>query len=271
MCVALLRRGMEELFDQAELPAAADKGRLEARGPQRPASEAHDADGAVQVHALGLALELVRPGALVHDGRVGGPPGGVLHVHRPGRGQRLYPRGCVHDVPGDHPLPFGPNRHRGLAGHYARPDAKLRHAHVLPERGDGLREIERRPDGSLGIVLLGGGGAPDRHDGVPDEFLNRSTVAGDQSTASVKVAGKELPDLLRIARLRQPGEPDQVCEQHRNEAALGSARVQGGGLCGCSGGSPNRARGPAFIAELGLRGDRGPAGGTNSHERRTAL
>ena len=54
------------------------------------------------------------------------------------------------------------------------------------ERADGVDELERGPDGALGIVLVCGRGAPDGHHRVADELLDRAAVAADHvaSTSS---------------------------------------------------------------------------------------
>ena len=48
---------------------------------------------------------------------------------------------------------------------------------VLPERAHRLDQLEPRPDGPLGVVLARHGCAPDGHDRVADELLERAAVA----------------------------------------------------------------------------------------------
>ena len=81
-------------------------------------------------------------------------------------------------------------------------------------------EVERRPDGPLGVVLLRDRRAPDRHHRVADELLHRAAVALDHVRARVEVAREELARLLGVAGLGGGGEADEVGEQHRDEAPL---------------------------------------------------
>ena len=156
----------------------------------------------------------------------------------PGFGRRLDARGRVDEVAGDHALVRGAERHRGLARQDAGAGAKQR-----VELGDRGREVERRPDGPLGVVLLRDGRAPDGHHGVADELLDRAAVALDHRAGDVEVAAQELARVLRVASLGGGGEPDEVDEQHRDEAALGGSRSLCGGRC-------RRGRGDGTVAEL---------------------
>ena len=112
--------------------------------------------------------------------------------------------------------------------------------------GDGRDELEAGPDRSLGVVLLGDRGPPDRHDGVADELLDDAPVAADDGAGELEVAREELPHLLRVALLGERREADEVAEQHRDVAKLsrrkrallcihligthGRAGLSGGGL-----------------------------------------
>ena len=86
-------------------------------------------------------------------------------------------------------------------------------------------ELERGPHRPLGVVLLRDRRAPDGHHGVADELLDRAAVALDHRPRAVEVAREQLAHLLRVARLRQRREADQVGEQHRDQAALGDRGV----------------------------------------------
>ena len=90
-----------------------------------------------------------------------------------------------------------------------------------PEVPDGVDQLEGGPDGALGIVLVGDGRTPHRHDRVADELLDRTAVARDDLTREVEVAGQELARVLRVAALGKAREADQVGEQDRDEATLG--------------------------------------------------
>ena len=119
-----------------------------------------------------------------------------------GRGHRLEARGGVDEVAGDHPLAHGADRHGGLAGQDPGPQLERLVARLPPEVADGVDELEGGPHGPLGVVLLGDRRAPDGHDGVADELLDRAAVALDDLAAQVEVAGQELADLLRVASRR---------------------------------------------------------------------
>ena len=118
--VALLGRGVEEVLDQPQLALAADERRLEPGRAHRAAAARDDAQGAPERHRLRLALQLVRPGVLVGDRRLGRPLRRLADEHGAGLGRRLDARGRVDEVAGDHALVRRAERDRGLAGEDAR-------------------------------------------------------------------------------------------------------------------------------------------------------
>ena len=95
----------------------------------------------------------------------------------------------------------------------------------LRHRGD---QVERCADRTLGVVLVRDRDAPDGHDGVADELLDRAAVALHTLTAEVVVAGQQLAGVLGVARLRDAREADEVAEEHRDEAPLGDRLVRCG-------------------------------------------
>ena len=100
------------------------------------------------------------------------------------------------------------------------------------------------------------GRAPDGHDRVADELLDRAAVALDHRARSFEVAGQELARLLGVAALGERREADEVGEQHRDEPALGSWAPSGVGSAGAAA-SERRA---ALAAELHRRAVRRAAG-----------
>jgi hypothetical protein len=92
-------------------------------------------------------------------------------------GDGLQAAGGVHEIAGDHPLVRRPDRDGRFAGQDSGPglDPGI-------ERADRVDKLEGGPDASLGIVLVGGRGSPDRHDRVADELLDGPAIAGDQVT-----------------------------------------------------------------------------------------
>ena len=80
----------------------------------------------------------------------------------------------------------------GLAGQDAGACAERRF-----ETGHPVDELEGGPDRALGVILVRGRGAPDRHHGVADELLDGAAVAGDDVAGGLEVAGQEVARLLR--------------------------------------------------------------------------
>ena len=95
-------------------------------------------------------------------------------------------------------------------------------------------ELERGSDRALGVVLERRGRAPDGHHRVADELLDRAAVAGDDRGREVEIARQGLADVLGITLLRERREPDEIREQHRDEAAFrdGLSRGAEGGHTG---------------------------------------
>ena len=111
--------------------------------------------------------------------------------------------------------------HGGFAGEDARAGAEVGRADVRPQIPHESRELERGANGAFGVVLVRDRRSPHGHDGVADELLDHAAVALDDPAALVEVAREELPDVLGVARLRERREPDQIDEEHRDEAAFG--------------------------------------------------
>ena len=82
--------------------------------------------------------------------------------------------------PATMPSSVGAEGHRHLAGHDAGAGAQRRRADLVAERRDGVDQLQRRPDGALGVVLVRDRRAPHRHHRVADELLDRPAVAADR-------------------------------------------------------------------------------------------
>ena len=130
---------------------------------------------------------------------------------------RLDPRGSVDEITGHHALALGADRHGRLAGEDTGARLQCR---VEPR--DRLDEIESGAHRPLGVVLGGSRRAPDGHDGVADELLDRPAVAADQRARELEVAREQVTRLLRITAFGERGEPDEIGEEHRDEPSLGS-------------------------------------------------
>ena len=91
-----------------------------------------------------------------------------------------------------------------------------------PTDGDGGHELDGRPHGALGIVLVGDGGAPHRHDGVADELLDRPAVAGDdrRGTSRSRRPWRSCTS-SGSTTLGEGREGHEVDEQDRHEPSFG--------------------------------------------------
>ena len=106
------------------------------------------------------------------------------------------------------------------------PDPQLE---LLLERE--VADRERRADGALGIVLVGGRRAEERHHRVADELLDRAAVALELGADALVVRAEERLDVLGVERLRACGEADEVAEDDRDDLALAPcARPSSGDL-----------------------------------------
>ncbi len=129
------------------------------------------------------------------------------------RGRGLEPAGGVHHVPGDHALADGANGDGRLAGEDAGAGLDGR-----PQPPDGGEELQGGPDRSLGVVLVARRRAPDGHDRVPDELLDRAAVALDDPAGQLEVPRQEIPHLLGVAVLGERREAHEVCEERPRRA-----------------------------------------------------
>ena len=216
VCATLGRRRVEEVLDEPELALATDERRLEARRSALASARGHDPRRPVERDGLGLPLQLVAPGLLVRDRRLGRAPGRVADEDGSGIGRRLDARGGVHEVPGDHALALGADRDCCLSGEDAGARLERR-----VELGDGGHEVECRADRALRVVLLCDRRSPDRHDGVADELLDRASVALDDRAGGLEVPGEELTRVLGVALLGGGREADEVGEEDGDETTFG--------------------------------------------------
>ena len=154
-------------------------------------------------------------GLRVRDRRLRGALGRLPDEDRAGLGDALDPRGRVDEVARDHALALGADRH----GRLARQDSRAR-PQAGVEVGDRGDQVERRANGTLGVVLVGDRRAPDGHDGVADELLDGAAVELDQTTAGVEIAREELARVLGVAVFGSRCETDQIREQDGDQPAL---------------------------------------------------
>ena len=151
----------------------------------------------------------------VCDRGLGCPPCRLADEHGARRRGGLDARGGVDEVARDHPLVGRAEADGGLAGEDAGPSLE---GGVEPR--DRVDQLERSPNGPLGVVLVRNGSAPDGHHRVADELLDSAAVALDDRAGGVEVAGQELARVLGVAPLRGGREADQVGEQDGDESSL---------------------------------------------------
>ena len=88
------------------------------------------------------------------------------------------------------PWSVGAEGDGGLAGQDAGPQLEARRRRLAcPSWRDRVDEVEGRPDGALGVVLVGDRRAPDGHDRVADELLDGAAVALDDLAARSRSSG----------------------------------------------------------------------------------
>jgi hypothetical protein len=211
----LAGRGMEELLEQPQLIVAADEWRLERLGAVAPADPGDDPDGAPGWNRRGLAFERLLARFLEGDRLAGRTVGRLADQHGTRRGDRLQAASGVDEITGDHALVICAERDGGFAGQDASAG--------LDGRAEGLDRVDQLEGGAdraFGIVLVGGGGAPDGHDRIADELLDDAPVACHDVLGEIEVPAEEFPGVLGVAALGERGEPDEVGEQDRDEPAL---------------------------------------------------
>jgi hypothetical protein len=142
-------------------------------------------------------------------------------------------------------------------------DAEVEPRVLLVQLLDGGVDRERRPDGSLRVVLVRHGRAEEPHDRVADELLDRAAEALDLRAHARVVGGEARMDVLRIELLGRRRRADDVGEERRDDfpLLLGHGR-NGRDGCRDRGGAERRS---ALEAELRPFGILRAAGGTGGH------
>ena len=260
--------GMEQVLEQSQLVVATDEGRLKGLAPVPAAALRDDPQGPPGRHGGGLALERLVTRFFEGDGAGRGPPCRFADEDGAGGGHGLEPGGGVHQVAGDHSLVGRAERDRRLAGQDSDPGLDR-----WSERPHNTHQIEPGPDRPLRVVLVRRRGAPDSHDRIADELLDRSPIAGDDLGGELEVVAERFADLLRIALGRERGEADEVGEQDGHNAALGDRGLRRGRWSDDRGNECRRFREPrsARPAELLIEFDGGRARRAGCGERAAAL
>ena len=210
--------GVEQLLEQSELFLAADERRLERLRPVAPATLADDAHRPPRGHGRLLALEHLLAGGLEGDRRARRRD---ASIHRRARCPAARRSAAVLAVltmsPATMPWFVAPIV---TAASPVRTPARAWMPAPVRHR---LDELERRADGPLGIVLVDDRRAPDGHDRIADELLDRAAVALDDLARQVEVARQRVADILRVALLGKRREADEVREQDADELSLRAA------------------------------------------------
>ncbi len=157
---------------------------------------------------------------LVTDRVLGGMSGGLTHQHRTRICRGLKPGGDVDHVAHRRVVAAGP---QGANQHLARVHPHP-HANLDPGLGGVLLEArlhpERGPHSPFGVVLVGHRRSEQGDDRIAHDLVHPPTEADDIVDQPFEGAVDEVFDLLVIELLGQPGEPDQVGEQHADHPAL---------------------------------------------------
>ena len=211
----LVADALERITDDAELALATHElgtglvGDVDAEAGMR-------CDGSPYRDRLGLSLCLDGVGTLVVDGRSRRPEGRLVDKDAVDRCSALQARGCVDDIARRHPL--------ARPGLRVEADERLScgdpHAQLelLIERE--LPDCERRTNGSLRIVFVGGRRAEERHHRVADELLDGAPVPLELRANPLVVGPQERLHVFGIHRLGLRREPDEVAEDDRDDLSL---------------------------------------------------
>jgi hypothetical protein len=260
------------------------------------------------VEGLAPALDLHAPQVLeLEEGRHQ-PVGAFRDLDGPRQGHLLHAGRQVHRVPHGgivHPQVGAHLSHDHQARVEADPHVEVQApsaADFLAVGANALENIEGRQDGSLGVVLVGDGGAEEGEDSVAQEAGQGPLVPVDGLDQALEGTVHDLGPLLGVHAGRGGGGALHVAEEHGDGPALsphpaaGAGRLQlgeklrgdvralaalGRGGCGlcetmaaleaerglgrelrAAGGTARRQGGAAPHAEPGLGGVRGLAAGT---------
>jgi len=149
---------------------------------------------------------------------VRGPEGRLADEDAVDRSRRLKTGGGVDHVARRHAL--------ALRGARAECDQRLARVDGDPQLElvallrHPVADRERRADRALGIVLVRGRGAEERHHRIADELLDGAAEALELA-AQVRVVRSEQPaHVLGIELLGAGGEADEIGEEHRHDLAL---------------------------------------------------
>jgi hypothetical protein len=265
---------VEQLLDQTELVVPADKRRLQAIDPLRATDVGDDRSGGVEPDGLRLALQQVLAGIRVRHRRRRQRPRRLVDPHLPGLRDGLDPSCGVHRITRDHPLADGAQGDRHLTREDADPHRQVGDAGGGSHASHPVDQVQASPHGALSVVLVRYRHTPDRHDRVTDELLDRAAVPAHHDLRHREVVRQKLAHVLRVARLRQGGEPHEIAEEHRGQPSLGDRLrrlLSGARRIGSGGRTATGHRRAAITAEPLADVDRRATARAYKRERPTAV
>ncbi len=165
-----------------------------------------------------LPLASTELGLAVVDHVLGRAVGGLADEDAVDRRGRLQAGRGVDHVARGHPLALrrpGAERDQRLARVDGDPQLEL-----VPLLRHPVADRERRAHRALGVVLVRGRSAEERHHRVADELLDGAAEALELPAQVRVVRGEQAADVLGIELLGAGGEADEIGEEHRHDLAL---------------------------------------------------
>ena len=270
-------RAADGLLQERDLLVASDQRSLDPQGRSTPAAARLDGDSSPGGNRHALALEWHRRQFLVLDDVARDGVGAAADDDFARLSGLLEPRGGVDRIAGHHPVAVDldpPEVDEDLAGFDANAQGEFRPAFV-PQLGGQLEHgglhLEGGANGTLRVVLVDDRDAEDREHRVAGELFDRALVARRLGGQPLERPRDDRLHELRVGRLVEGCEADQVGEQDAGDLALGGCRPWNGGavsLSGCAGVGDRRA---AARTEPGTRLQGRSAGRARRLRRRPAV
>ena len=213
-----VQRRVQHASQQRHLGVASDERRAGLLGSL--SGESDDLFGGPRFDRLFATFDDERAERLVAHDPAGGLVGERADDHLTGACRGLEAARGVHDVAHGRVLAGGAHRSdQHLAGVHAHSHLGA-DAQVLAEGGERALHLERRPHRPLGVVLVGDGRAEQGHDGVSDDLVDLAAERGHVGDEPFEAPVDQVLHVLGVGRLGERGEPDEVGEQDRGDAAL---------------------------------------------------
>src|SRR4029450_1894926 len=216
--LALAARDAREAARPAALQAARD--------PPRTSQLEHAHENACPLETVFAAVEEVEKTRCEARGLLGHSDAAWWRqlLHPGGEPDDVSLRGVVHaQVVADPP-------HDDLAGVQAHPPRELEPAlapHAFGERAELARQIQGGRAGALRVVLVGDGGAEERHDAVAGVLVDGSLVSVNATRKDPEQAIEQAMPILGIDALRELHRAHDVGEEDGDQLALAPERALG--------------------------------------------